>query len=196
MTDGAVNLSETTMVLLLAPAVGDRPMDACVRALEGIGEDIDQVTAVTVTDSARDWLSIWDRTSLSEATPVTCIDVDAGTRSTTQRVSSGATTQVDRIHDPSDLEAIGRRVSDVLDAADEADDATGIVVHSLSGILQHVDESTAFKFVYTLGEVIRRVDGIVFFHLDPGGHDAETVETFRIVCDAVIDCDRAGRRQS
>jgi len=195
MSDGAVDLSETPLVLLLAPAVRDRPMDACVRALEGIGDDIDRVTAVTITDSARDWLSIWDQTSMCESTPVTCIDVDGATRSTTTDVVSTARTQVERIRDPTDLEAVGRRVSDALDRADEADDATGIVVHSLTGILQHVDESTAFKFVYTLGEVIRRVDGIVFFHLDPGAHDAETVETFRIVCDAVVDWDRAGRRQ-
>lgn len=196
MTDDVVNLSETTLVLLLAPAVRDRPMNACVRALEGIGDDIDRVVAVTVAGSARDWLSIWDGAVPSDAMPVTCIDVDTGARSMTQPVSAGATTQVERVHDPTDLEAVGRRVSDVLDTADEADEATGIVVHSLSGILQHVDESTAFKFVYTLGEVIRRVDGIVFFHLDPGAHDTETVETFRVVCDAVIDWDRAGRRQS
>ncbi|WP_123536195.1 DUF7504 family protein [Halosimplex salinum] len=188
-TDRASEIDGATTVLLLAPNVQDRSMDACARALRGRSGRLDRVVAVTVTGSAADWLSMWDRTSTGEPKPVTCVDVDGDTRSAAS-VSSAPSGAVERVSDPTDLESLGRRISDVVQRADETDDRVGIAIHSLTGMLQHVDDQTAFKFVYTLGEVIRRVEGTAFFHLDPAAHDQETIETFRIVCDAVVHADR------
>ena len=98
-------------------------------------------------------------------------------------MASAAT--VEHVRDPTALERVGRLVSDVLQRAADNDQRVGVTVHSLSDLLQFVDEATAFKFAYTLSEVVRRVDGTVYFHLDPAAHDEETVETFSVVCDRV-----------
>jgi hypothetical protein len=187
---GAVDIGDATTVLLLAPEVRTRSTDACVAVLDGLGDRIDRAVPVTISLSAAEWRSVWEREVEDGPTLQACVDVDQETRSTVEATDGGPTVPIERVTDPTDLEALGRRVSDVLQRADEAGDSVGVAVHSLTGVLGHVDESTAFKFVYTLGEIARRVDGVVVFHLDPTAHDDETVETFRIVCDAIVGADR------
>ncbi|MFB6140194.1 MAG: hypothetical protein ABEJ26_07140 [Halosimplex sp.] len=194
----ATDIADATTVLLLAPNVEGRSVDACVRALARVDEELDRAVAVTVGSSAADWLSRWGEGPMA-ATPVTCVDVDDVTRSaaTESRARSGdaANAAVETVADPADLESLGRRISDVLQRADESGETAAVAVHSLTGILGHVDERVAFKFVYTLGEVVRRIDGTVVFHLDPDAHDAETVETFRIGCDEVVEFGRGSDRK-
>jgi hypothetical protein len=195
---GATDIGNATTVLLLASDLRDRPTDPCVAVLDELGDRIDRVVPVTITRSATEWLSEWERETGSERAVAACVEVDRKTRSTAPVDAGGVGAEpsvpVERVGDPTDLEGVGRRVSDALQRADEAGDRVGVGVHSLTGVLEHVDEPTAFKFVYTLGEVARRVDGVVVFHLDPAVHDDETVETFRIVCDAVVDADRGRSR--
>lgn len=190
---GAADIGDETTVLVLAPDVGKRSVDACVAVLDRLGDRIDRVVPVTISLAPEEWLSMWERESTTEQTLATCVDVDRTTRSVAEAGAAGSAVTVERVDDPTDLETLGRRVSDVLQRADDAGDSVGVAVHSLTDLVRHVDEPTAFKFVYTLGEVARRVDGLVVFHLDPTAHDDETVETFRIVCDAVVDASR-GRR--
>ncbi|MFC7140215.1 hypothetical protein ACFQMA_10270 [Halosimplex aquaticum] len=188
-SDGGTAFADATTVLLLASDVQNRSIDAGVRALRRVDEHVDRAAAVTIRQSASEWLSLWDRSPLSATMPVTCVDVDEDTRSAATEADGSSDPTVERVSDPTDLEALGRQISDVLERADDEDDDVGVVVHSLTGVLRYVDESTAFKFVYTLGEVTRRVDGVVFFHLDPEAHDPASVETFRILCDAVVQFD-------
>lgn len=187
---GAADIGDATTVLLLASDVSDRPTDACVTVLDGLDDRIDRAVPVTISLPATEWLSLWERKIDAEVPLAACVDVDRTTRSVAETADIDGSVPVERVADPTDLEAIGRRVSDVLQRADDAGDSVGVAVHSLTGVLQHADEPTAFKFVYTLGEVARRVDAVVVFHLDPAAHDDETVETFRIVCDAVVEADR------
>ncbi|QLH84572.1 DUF7504 family protein [Halosimplex pelagicum] len=187
---GAADIGDATTVLLLAPDVSDRPTDACMTVLDGLGDRIDRAVPVTISLPAAEWLSLWEREADTGPPLAACVDVDRTTRSTAETAGTDGAVPVERVVDPTDLEAIGRRVSDVLQRADDDGDRVGVAVHSLTGVLGYADEPTAFKFVYTLGEVARRVDGVVVFHLDPAAHDDETVETFRIVCDAVVDADR------
>ncbi|WP_459194517.1 DUF7504 family protein [Halosimplex sp. J119] len=189
--DRDTSFEDTTTVLLLVPSAQNRSVDACVRAFRRIDEQIDRAAAVTIGRSASEWLAQWERKPVSATMPVTCVDVDEDTRSTVNTGGDVSEATVERVSDPTDLEGVGRRISDVLERADEAGDEIAVAVHSLTGVLRHVDESTAFKFVYTLGEVTRQVNGVVFFHLDPDAHDQTSVETFRILCDAVVECNGA-----
>jgi len=193
MTTDAADPDVTTE-LVLAPAVGSASVGACLDRIASDEPGFDSVVAVTVTGSAADWLERWDRHDELSSTSVTCVDATERTRSTafsgadpTREVTADATVQ--RVDRATDLERVGRKVSDVLQRADEGGERVGVAVHSLSDVVQRVDEATAFKFAYTLGEVVRRVDGTAYFHLDPAAHDEETVETFTVVCDRVTDAD-------
>jgi KaiC/GvpD/RAD55 family RecA-like ATPase len=182
-------LREATSVLLLAPDVRDRATTVTASLLERESRDFDHVVGVTVTESASSWVRAWRRHA-DAGTRVSCVDVDGRTRAVAGDGGEPVVPSVESVEDPTDLEALGRTVSDVLERSAEGDERIGLAVHSVSDLLHHVDESTAFKFVYTLGEVVRRVDGTVYFHVDPRECDSPTVDTFAAACDAVVHLER------
>lgn len=184
--DDADVLADASSVLLLAPAVRDAGASAAATLLEKGSQTHDRVIAVTVTQSAETWLRSWERHA-DPLTRVSCIDVDGDTRSAAEADGGCQTVPVEQVAEPSDLETLGRTVSDVLERATDDGERVGLAVHSVTDLLHHVDEATVFKFVYTLGEVVRRVDGMVYFHLDAAAHDGETVNTFAAACDAVVE---------
>jgi len=186
MSDDPDAADQAATVLLLAPEVGSTAGVLSAAALDG-GRQPDRAVAVTVTGSARNWVDGWERRARSNAA-VTCVDVDGATRSAA--VATGDAdggVDIERVADPSALEELGRTVCDVLQRADDEGESIALFVHTLDDLLAHVDEATAFKFVYTLGEVVRRVDGVAYFHLDPDARDSETVETFSVVCDRTVE---------
>jgi hypothetical protein len=180
-------LAQATSVLLLAPDARDTATSAAA-LLESESESLDHVVGVTVTESAASWVRAWERHA-GASTRVSCVDVDGRTRAVAGDGGESVVPAVESVEDPRDLETLGRTVSDVLERATDGGERVGLAVHSVSDLLYHVDASAAFKFVYTLGEVVRRVDGTVYFHLDPAAHDAETIDTFAAACDAVVHLD-------
>jgi len=184
--DGVDVLDAAESVLLLAPAVRNAGANAAATLLERGSRPLDRVVAVTVSGSADQWVDAWNRHA-DPLTRVSCIDVDGGTRSVTEADGGCTTVPVERVAEPSDLETLGRAISDVLERASDDGERVGLAVHSVTDLLHHVDEASVFKFVYTLGEVVRHVDGTVYFHLDAGAHDGETVDTFAAACDAVVE---------
>lgn len=181
-------LRRAASVLLLAPDVRGRATTVTASLLERESREFDHVVGVTVTESASSWVRAWRRHA-DASTRVSCVDVDGRTRAVAGDGGEPVVPAVESVEDPTDLEKLGRTVSDVLERLAEDGDRIGLAVHSVSDLLHHVDESTAFKFVYTLGEVVRRVDGTVYFHVDPPSCDASTVDTFAAACDAVVHVD-------
>lgn len=191
MRDSDSRLEEATSVLLLAPDVRDRTTTATASLLERESRGFDHVVGVTVTESAGSWIRAWGRNA-DASTRVSCVDVDGRTRAVAGDGGGPLLPSVESVEDPTDLEALGRTISDVLERSADRDERVGLAVHSVGDLLHHVEESTAFKFVYTLGEVVRRVDGTVYFHLDPRGPDAGTIDTFAAACDAVVHFEGGG----
>lgn len=188
-TSGAAALDGATTVLLLAPDVHGASLDACAKSLRRLDDQIDRAVAATVARSPAEWVEAWERQPGTRTAAITCIDVDDDTRAAANSPDQPTDAAVEHVSNPGDMERLGRRISDVLQRADDDGERVGVVFHSLTDVLRHVDDQTAFRFVYTLGEVLRRVDGVAFFHLDPDAHDSEVVETFRLVCDAVVGAD-------
>lgn len=191
MNESDGQLDGATSVLLLAPDVRDTAASAAASLLECESHRLDRVVGVTVTESASSWLRAWQRHA-DASTRVSCVDVDGRTRAVAGDGGESVVPSTESVEDPADLEKLGRTVSDVLEDAADGGERVGLAVHSVSDLLYHVDESTAFKFVYTLGEVVRRVDGTAYFHLDDRAHDSATVETFAAACDAVVHLEGGG----
>jgi len=189
MTDHSDTAADrTATVLLLAPEVRRTTGVLSAAALDGDRRP-DRAVAVTVTGTARRWVDGWKRRA-GTSTAVTCVDVDGDTRSTASASArDDPDVSVERVADPAAPEKIGRTVSDVLQRADDGGESVALFVHTLDDLLAHVSEATAFKFVYTLGEVVRRVDGTAYFHLDPDAHAAKTVQTFAVACDQTVELD-------
>ncbi|MFB6150438.1 MAG: hypothetical protein ABEJ40_01405 [Haloarculaceae archaeon] len=177
------DLEDATSVLVLALAVRSAVVDAYANLIDC--DEFDRVIAATVSRPPADWEHQDDCPMR-----VSRIDVNGHTRSAADAGPEGAALPPDaEVSDPTDLEKLGRAMSDALERANEEGDRAALVVHSVSDLLHHSDEATVFKFVYTLGEVVRRADGKVYFHFDSRAHEADTLDMFETACDAVAELD-------
>lgn len=128
-------------------------------------------------------LDVWDEHVGLEPASKTVIDVDAGARSAPTAGATADRTTVERVADPTDLLTIGRLLSRRLDRPGES----VLCFRSLTDILQYVEEGVVFRFLDVLTDAVERSDAVAHYHVDPDAHEHETLRTFEVHFDAVID---------
>lgn len=91
------------------------------------------------------------------------------------------------VSSPGDLTGLAVRVEQALSAW--ADDAGSVEVcfHSLTALLQYVDERAAFRFCHALTRRVASSGASSHFHLDPDAVDDRTVKTLTSLFDRVED---------
>lgn len=91
------------------------------------------------------------------------------------------------VRDPTDASDLGITISLYLQdwATDDAPTVLGF--HSLTGMLDHVDVETGFRFLHVLGRRLADTETSGRFYLDPSTVDERTVRTLRPVFDEVVE---------
>jgi len=183
--------TETPMnVLLLAPSVGGHEEEVCQELLHGPGER-EHALLVTCMESPADRLSAWTDHDHEHGRPenATIIDVEAAARSTaaTAAGTDGAPNAVvESVGEETDLVGLG----DVIDrhlTALASEGEPSVCVHSVSDLLQRAEENAVFKFLEVLTSTVERAGAVAHYHMNPDVHDAETVRTFEVLFDSVVD---------
>ncbi|QLH80140.1 DUF7504 family protein [Halosimplex pelagicum] len=175
-------------VLLLAPSVGGHEDGVCRELLHGPGER-ERALLVTCMESPAERLDVWTDHEDGRPENATVVDVEAAARSTaaTAAGADGApNTLVESVGSETDLVELG----DVIDRhlADLASEGeTTVCVHSVSDLLQRADERAVFKFLEVLTSTVERAGAVAHYHMNPDVHDPETVETFEVLFDSVVD---------
>ncbi|ELZ27653.1 hypothetical protein C475_07025 [Halosimplex carlsbadense 2-9-1] len=175
-------------VLLLAPSVGSHEDEVCGELLHGPGER-DRALLVTCMESPAERLDVWTDHEDGRPGDATVIDVEAAARSTaaTPSGTDGPPNAVVESVDPeTDLVGLG----DVIDrhlAALVSEGETTLCVHSVSDLLQRAEERAVFKFLEVLTSTVERAGVVAHYHMNPDVHDPETIETFEVLFDSVVD---------
>lgn len=181
-----VMLGEARNILVQA----DERMDqatVCKRFFEGL--DSPRAVIVSFEESAEDWLSDYQRSSLD---PVAYVSVGETVRSTaattpTDAMNLGGASEellLEGVGDPADLPALGLTIRSLLEAFHES--GTGNVVmcfDSLSALLEAVSLRQAFRFLHILTNLISAYGATAHYHYDDGLTDQDT-ETLRPLFDA------------
>ena len=92
---------------------------------------------------------------------------------------------VETVATPSNLTGIGVKSTPYLN---EWDDALA-VVESLTVLLQYADTQSVYKFLHVLTSRLQATDAAGQFYLDPTLEDDRTVELFKTLFDAVVECE-------
>ena len=92
---------------------------------------------------------------------------------------------IDAVDDPTDLSALGVRISAFCEAWD-GDYQIRVCFDSLDRLLRHAEHEQAFHFTYVLAKRLTDVGALAHFHFDPTGHDERTLSTFGTIFDDVI----------
>lgn len=176
-------------VLLLAPSVGGHEEEVCGELLHGPGER-ERALLVTCMESPAERLDVWTDHEDGRPEDATVVDVEAAARSTaaaTPAEADGPSNAVVESVDPeTDLAGLG----DVIDrhlSALASEGETTVCVHSVSDLLQRAEERAAFKFLEVLTSTVERAGAVAHYHMNPDVHDPETVETFEVLFDSVVD---------
>lgn len=186
-------ISAPANVLVLAPTHDDRGEAVCIDLLTPSPPDRENVLWVTLTDSPDGRLGVW-REHLGDVLPADLrfVDVGEGTRSAATRSSVGVEELVvETVSSPRDLTTLGVRITNVI--ADWDDDAQGVLCFdSLTSLLQYVDLEQAFQFMHVLTQTVRSAGGLAHYHMDPGAHDEQALNTIKTLVDDVVEPDEYG----
>ena len=183
-TDG----SDAETVLLLSPGSTDECDRACARQLHLPESEGEAVIFVTLTETPDQRVRVLKRHAERPPNRLSVICTSESRR-------GGALGQqgiaIRTVENPDDLARLGVGISDAL--SDWADDhPTTVCFHSLTALLQFVDLSRVFRFVYTLSGRVAASGAHAHFHLDPDAHDDQTVATLRPLFDEVLRVDGDG----
>lgn len=190
-------------------AVFDTPSSGLVIAPDGVDDEYcsavlsdrpaaeTNLLGITYGHDAYDCLSRWEDGDGQYPANTTVVAVGAGTRA----ASADRISTVDFPPDPytittvtheTDFAAVGRIISEQLSAWESSDNRTVLCFHSITDLLDHVDEATAFKFLHVLASRLESSEVLAHFHIDPEMHDEKTIRLFSELFDPVVETDGDG----
>lgn len=188
---GEDETGQPSNVLLLASGVDDCESAACRELSETTDPARSHVVLATGLRSPRERLADWEDDVGVHPAETTVVDLATATRSAASAAAAPSPGVADRWTDATverveagDLLGLG----ETLDAAlGDSDRSTTLCVRSVSDLLQSADVERVFRFLEALTRSVERAGGVAHYHLNTDVHDAETVETIRVLFDAVVD---------
>jgi len=149
------------------------------------------VLCVTLMRSPEDHLVNWRRHgNLPERASFVDVDVSARSIDTFDKSSDDigqddVDVTVNRLSSPENLTKLGVRVTESLDEL--VDNVKGrqtvVCFDSVTALLQYVELDQAFRFFHVVTDRLADADAMAHFHMDPGAHDDETIETLKSLFD-------------
>jgi hypothetical protein len=184
-------IDDASDVLVLGPVQGADCDRNCTALLSYAVPDRTNILAVTVTRSANDWLSMWQR--YSSGSPASMVVVSLGEETGGAPASTTISTQsgpeqitIETVSDPSDLTRLGITLSRLISDISTEEERTAVCVHSLTALLQYVEPRRLFRFLHIFRGKLSSVDAMAHYHMDPDAHDKQTVGVFRSLFDTVV----------
>lgn len=186
--------ADSENVLILSPDAGDRCDRTCAEHLQVPSGPGGAVIFVTLTEAPDRRIQVLrDHASRPPArVGVIC----AGESRRGGSVNSRGVA-VRSVENPGDLARLGVGISDALESWAD-DHPTTVCFHSLTSLLQFVELSRVFRFVYTLGGRVAQSGARAHFHLDPDAYDEDdeqVVATLSPLFDSVLRVTEDGRER-
>lgn len=179
MTDRLEGLDAARSVLLLAAPLDPTAAEVCLHHLAGEEGDADAVMNVLFTRRPDRRVENWRRHvgELPERFEVLGSQLPATT-------PEGVT--VETLGQPGDLTGIGVTLTEHL--GDWPADVEGtFCLHSITAQLQYAETDQVYQFLAALLNHLSAAGVVGHAHMNPGAHDAQTVETFKTLFDAVVE---------
>jgi hypothetical protein len=177
-TDG----SDAENVLLLTAGEKDECDRACAQQLHVPGSEREAVIFVTLTETPDRRVQVLKRYAKRPPARLGVICTGESRRGGALRQQGIA---IRTVENPDDLARLGVGISDALSSWSD-DHPTTVCFHSLTALLQFVDLSRVFRFIYTLSGRVAASGAHAHFHLDPTAHDDQTVATLKPLFDEVL----------
>ncbi|MFB9823008.1 DUF7504 family protein [Halobaculum roseum] len=177
-------------VLLLAPAHRPPDDEACIDLLAGEDPAAANVVSVTLEATPDERLAVWQR-EVGDALPnrATVVDAGSGADPESQAVASDEFPRmdVDVLPEHADLMDLCLSIACTLGEWRSSEGRTVLCLHSLSTALRRFEPERVIGFVNGLNALCERLGVRAHHHLDPDGHDEETIATLRPLYGTVVE---------
>jgi hypothetical protein len=180
-------------ILVLSPTFSETEPATCGDLLSHDGEGEFHTLCVTFMRSPVDHLINWRRHG-TVPDRATFVNVDASATAntlgdTTNEYESASDVDVDveEVSSPENLTRLGVRTTNSMESLTDAVSGHEITVcfDSITALLQYVDVNQAFQFLHVLTDQFDEANAFAHFHMDPGAHEDETIQTIKAVFDGV-----------
>ena len=180
--------SDAENVLLLGPDTVERCDRACAEHIHVPSGAAGAVIFVTLTETADSRIQVLRDHARRPPARVGVVCAGESRRGGRPNPRGVA---VRTVENPGDLARLGVGISDALSSWSD-DHPTTVCFHSLTSLLQFVELSRVFRFVYTLGGRVAQSGARAHFHLDPNAHDDEVLSTLSPLFDSVLRVTESG----
>jgi hypothetical protein len=190
---GLEQLNDTSASLLLAPSMSSETDAACLDLLSPTDPRDENVLWVTFTRSPDSCIQDWLAHNGERPANLRFISVGETVRSMASSPSSSAMQEtpanavIETLSNPGDLTGLGIKISEVLQQWQTNEHRTVACFHSLTALLQYSDVQTIYKFLHVLTGRFATAGVTAHFHLDPGAHDDQTINTLKSLFDGVAE---------
>lgn len=192
-----------TNVLVFGPLLSTADERACVELLDhswhlgpetddpgSVGDGVD-VVFVSFNRSPEECLDLWQSYAGQQAARVGILAIGdhgrfADPAERTLELPSGPV-EIMSVRDPSDLPRIGLTLNAHLAEFEDDPRPTVVCFHSVTALLQFVEEDRAFRFLRILSAYLDTANAVAHYHMDPTVHSDRVVATFRPLFDAVVE---------
>lgn len=195
-SEQAAGLAGVNNTLLLAPSfVGDEE-GTCIDLLRQGPSEAQNVLLVSYTKSPDAQLRRWREHTDGQPANLGIVTVEDSTRSVAavggdaaMGAAAGPNGPVETVSSPNDLTGLGIRITEFLTNWNGSEDGGDIAVcfDSLTALLQYVELETAYEFLHIITGRLTAVDATAHFHMDPGAHDDQTIESIVSLMDAAVE---------
>lgn len=187
-------LDDAPTTLFLEPT---KDRETCVELLSPAPYEQLNVLGVTFTPSPDEWIASWNSNAGESPAEATIVDVGETTRSATSSavVAEGPTAfSIMPISNPRDIAHLGGAITNRMAKWADNENETVVCFHSITDLLEHVDEEHVFNFLTMITSHLRHQEAVAHFHMDPTEHDDKTIYLMDQVFDAIVEVDEVGGR--
>lgn len=181
-------LPDVSNVLVKSPSMSGNDETACMELLTGTDPDSTAVVSILLSESGTAHLRTWDRHVGQYPKRIALIDVGQVSRPSFGKDRRSLAANVDRktVKSPSALTDLGVAVTDRLSEYADSECELAVCFDSITPLLQYVDLPRALRFFDVLTDRVAAVDATAHYHLDPGAHDEDTVDSLQSLFGAVV----------
>lgn len=145
---------------------------------------------ITYSQRAYERLDAWEREG-EHPRNTTVIDIGVSTRSASADSVGSIDNPADSftiwtLDDETNMARLGKLAVEELSEWDHDGRRTTVCFYSVTDLLEHVDQETAFQFLHVLTSRFDSKDIDAHYHMDPSAHDEKTIRIFSEVFDAVV----------
>jgi hypothetical protein len=172
-------------LLIKGPPNSPAEYELCANLMVPRDDPPEHLFLVTFEKSPDERLNILRGNLGTLPSDIAILNVGGGTRSrsTDLVTTTGADgIAIDNLTDPTDVQRMGLTINKYLSEW-EGDGETVLCFHSLTALLNAVDSKTVFRFLNVLMGRVRSGEIRAHYHIDPGAHGDQTLETYRPLFD-------------